>query len=295
METVVLKIVLTPALIGAASLAGRRWDSAVSGWLVGLPFTSGPVIFFLALTQGVTFASATATGTLAGTISQVAFALGYSWLAWRSGWRWALLGGSLAFAIITIALHSFVFTPLSIFLVVLVVLTGALLLMPRARSAKALSSSTSSALAALSPADLPAADVPGVPGVPGVPSVVPWWDLPARMAIATGIVLLLTSSAPLLGPQLTGLLSPFPTYAAILTVFAHRQRGPASGVHVLRGLLFGLYACAAFFLVVAVLLTHLGIALTFLCAIVCAVAVQAGSLSFLRRAFSDDPSAGNRS
>jgi len=31
-----LKLVLTPALIAAASLAGRRWGHAVSGWLVGL-------------------------------------------------------------------------------------------------------------------------------------------------------------------------------------------------------------------------------------------------------------------
>jgi hypothetical protein len=36
MDTLALKLVLTPTLIGAASLAGRRWGPAVSGWLVGL-------------------------------------------------------------------------------------------------------------------------------------------------------------------------------------------------------------------------------------------------------------------
>lgn len=37
LDSLLLRIVVTPALIGAASLAGRRWGQAVSGWLVGLP------------------------------------------------------------------------------------------------------------------------------------------------------------------------------------------------------------------------------------------------------------------
>ena len=51
MNTFILKLILAPVIIGGASLAGRRWGPAVSGWLVGLPLTSGPVIFFLALSQ----------------------------------------------------------------------------------------------------------------------------------------------------------------------------------------------------------------------------------------------------
>ena len=62
----VWKLVLTPALIAAASLAGRRWGHAVSGWLVGLPLTSGPVALFLALERGTTFAADASLGSLAG-------------------------------------------------------------------------------------------------------------------------------------------------------------------------------------------------------------------------------------
>jgi O-antigen/teichoic acid export membrane protein len=51
----VLKLVLTPLLIAAASLARRRWGHAVSGWLLGLPLTSGPVAFFLAIERGASF------------------------------------------------------------------------------------------------------------------------------------------------------------------------------------------------------------------------------------------------
>jgi hypothetical protein len=49
MDILVLKLILAPVIIGSASLAGRKWGPAVSGWIVGMPLTSGPVIFFVAL------------------------------------------------------------------------------------------------------------------------------------------------------------------------------------------------------------------------------------------------------
>ncbi|HEX6121994.1 MAG TPA: hypothetical protein VFY89_02485, partial [Ktedonobacterales bacterium] len=65
-----LKLLLTPAFIGGASLAGRRWGVVVSGLLVGLPLTSGPIALFLALDHGASFATAAALGILAGGISE---------------------------------------------------------------------------------------------------------------------------------------------------------------------------------------------------------------------------------
>jgi hypothetical protein len=58
MSSLVLKLVLTPVLIGGASLAGRRFGPSVGGWLVGLPLTSGPIAFFLTLDHGHSFAAA---------------------------------------------------------------------------------------------------------------------------------------------------------------------------------------------------------------------------------------------
>src|SRR3990172_1682278 len=88
-----LKLILVPVLIGALSLAGRRWGPAVGGWLAGLPWTSGPVALFLALEQGTTFASNAAQGTLMGLVSVAAFCLAYSVTAGRRGWRASLRGG----------------------------------------------------------------------------------------------------------------------------------------------------------------------------------------------------------
>src|SRR5215467_12960426 len=105
MESLILKLALTPALIGLASLAGRRWGPSVSGWLVALPLTSGPVTFFLALSHGTSFAAAAALGTLTGTLSQPAFCLTYGWVALRCNWLVAFLAGVLAFATCTIVLQ----------------------------------------------------------------------------------------------------------------------------------------------------------------------------------------------
>src|ERR1700682_6369024 len=101
----VLKLILTPLLLGGVTLAGRRWGPTVSGWLVGLPLTSGPVALFLALEQGTTFAAQAAQSTLLGLVSLAVFCLAYSWLALRGGWGRSLLGSGAAYLVVTLALH----------------------------------------------------------------------------------------------------------------------------------------------------------------------------------------------
>jgi hypothetical protein len=102
------------------------------------------------------------------------------------------------------------------------------------------------------------------------------------MIVATLLVVGITEAAPVLGPRLSGVLGAFPVYAAILTVFGHRG-GPASAVQVLRGLLLGLFAFAAFFLVLGLLIERAGIAPAFAAATAATLAVQAGSLGLVLR------------
>lgn len=256
MESLVLKVVLTPALVGAASLAGRRWGPTVSGWLVGLPLTAGPVAFFLALSHGAGFAAAAAVGSLAGGMSQAAFSLAYGWVALRLGGGWPLpvLAGCLAFAAATVSFQHLTLPLVPLLLAVVAALVAALRLMP------------GGATPSSARVDPPRG-----------------WDMPARMGMATALVLLLTGLAPLLGPHLTGLLAPFPLYAAVLAVFAHRRQGPVPAASVLRGLLLGLFAFAGFFFVLAALIERAGIALAFAAAVAVALGLQAGSLPALRR------------
>jgi len=111
----------------------------------------------------------------------------------------------------------------------------------------------------------------------------PWWDLPLRMVVATAFVVGLTMLATQLGARRTGLLAPFPLYAAVLTVFAHTMHGAPAATAVLRGLVLGLFAFAAFFFVLATLLPAAGVAVGFSAALVTALVAQGVSLAALTR------------
>ena len=250
MTSLVLKLVLTPALIAAASLAGRRWGPSVSGWLVGLPLTSGPVAFFLALERGAPFAAAAALGSLAGAVAEAAFCLAYAYLARRAAWPAALVAASVAFAVVAGILQRQDVSLITTAVVTFASLAAALWVMP------------------------------SVTG-PSVSAPLPRWDLGARMVIATVLVLVITELAPLLGPRVSGILATFPVYAAILTVFAHRV-GAAPAVQVLRGLLWGLFAFAAFFVVLGALIERAGVSTAFIAAGTVAVAIQAASFARAR-------------
>jgi len=113
--------------------------------------------------------------------------------------------------------------------------------------------------------------------------VAPRWDLPVRMAVATGLVVLITSAAPLLGPKLSGLLTTYPVYAGVLAVFAHGQRGGAAAAQVVRGLCYGIIAFATFFLAIGALVDRAGVVSAFAVAAVGALLVQATTLSRIRR------------
>lgn len=249
--TLALKVTLTPILIGTASLAGRRWGDTLSGWLVGLPFTSGPVILFLALEHGTQFGAVAADGVLVGTASQVLFAVVFARAA-RRGWTVAVVAGSAVFAVATALFNQVAIAPPAALILVVICLLSAIALVRQVD-------------AAASEARAPA------------------WDLPVRIAVTTALVLALTGAASALGARLSGLLSPYPLYATVLAVFATRASGAAAGILVMRGLVFGLFGFTAFFFVLAVTLEPLGIAGAFALAIALTLAIQGVTLSVLRR------------
>ena len=253
MNTFSLKLTVAPLLILAASLASRRWGEIVGGWFIGLPLTSAPVCFFLALDQGVGFAAGASLGCLAGAASEAGFGLAYSFVARRSGWPAALAAASLGFAVCgaVFATAALALWPLAA--VAIIALAGALCLMPRLGRGEA------------------------------APPRPPRWDIPARMIVATTLVLGLTTLAPLVGPRMSGLLATYPVFAAVLAAFSQHGRGAAAAVQVLRGLLIGLFAFTGFFAVLASTVQPLGIAPAFAMATLVALAIQGCSLVIVRR------------
>lgn len=228
-----LKLGLTPLLVGLISLAQRRWGAKISGWLVGLPLTSAPVTLFVALEQGPIFASQLAQAILLGLISQTLFCLSYGWLSFWWGWAgcW-VVSWSLFFAA-TFSFNQFKQLPFLLLLgLVVVVLLVALKCWPRTsyQTRKANSSG---------------------------------WEILGRMVIATGLVLGLSSAAPMLGPHLSGLLSPLPVFATIFAIFTQRFEGQGPALQVLRGVLISSFSCAGFFGVISLTIGQWGVFASF--------------------------------
>jgi hypothetical protein len=251
MHILALKLLLAPVIIGSASLAGRKWGAAVSGWIVGLPLTSGPVAFIIAISHDHAFAFDTVRGTLSGGFSLIAFTLTYTFVSKKFNWVVSIFSSIFVFAGMTAILQNVIipFTPL-FFAVLAVIFTG-LSLMPKYESS-------------------PPAEQPGR------------WDIPARILVGTSFILLITGIAPYIGSRLTGLLTTIPLYISILTIFAHRHQGHESAVNVLRGLILGLFSFAGFYLVLGLLIKDHSLGLSFGAATLAAIVVQGASLVILR-------------
>jgi len=251
-----LKLILAPLLLGSVTLAGRKFGPTVSGWLVGLPLTSGPVSLFLALEQGTLFAAHAAQGTLMGVISLSAFCVVYCWLSLRVGWLLCWLGSWGAYLAATF-LFTRITLPLPLGLVSAVcLLCVSFFVLPRERKQV-----NKVMLATISAR----------------------WDMMLRMLIATLFVLTLTGAASVLGPRLSGLLSPLPIFSTIVAVFAQKFEGAAAARLVLRGILAGSFAFIAFYLAITTLIEPRGIIAAFGCALLGALLMQGCSLWLLSK------------
>ena len=245
------KVVLTPLLIASASLAGRRWGALLSGWILALPLTSGPIALFIALDLGTTAGAQAATGSLVGATAQVVFSIAYALASRHFGWPGCLVAGSIGFGLAA-AIVPPLDPPVLVGLALAAIVVGLLVLRaPR----------TDQALPVTRPSR---------------------WDIPARAVVATGLVLAISGAAPIVGGHAAGILATFPVYVSVLTTFAHRLGGPSQARAVLRGLLIGLPGFAAFFLVVALEVATLGVPAAFGLALGTAVTINVAVIAIAR-------------
>jgi hypothetical protein len=255
-NTLAPKLILTPLLVAGASLAGRRWGPALSGWLVTLPLTSGPIAFFIAVETGVDVARHAAAGALVGAVAQVGFAAAYSVASGRASWVGSLGVASLAFVVVAAILPPL--GPVSMYAV--------------------LAASVALVLWRLGGAGTDDRRRPPAPA----------WDIPARVIVATTLVVAISAAAPLIGGRTAGILATFPVYAAVLATFAHGTRGRAEAGDVLRGLTTGLLGFGAFFLALEWLLGRTGVIESFVGALAVGLVVQAATLPVVRSGFGSD-------
>ena len=238
-----LKLLLVPAFLALISLAGRRWGPGVAGRLAGLPALTGPILFLLALEKGPGFAAAAATVSLSAVFGAVVYVVTYARLCVRRPPGFAFLGGLASWCCAALLLTSLPLIPVASLIIALSALAIAPSLFPRAP-------------APLSPARLPRL------------------ELPLRMLAGALLTLAVTSLAAFIGPSWSGMFAVFPVLAIVLSVFSHRNSGPAFALILLRGMILGLYAFTSFCLALAALLPSQGVAIAFVSATAVAIAVQ---------------------
>ena len=248
-----LKLIITPLLMWAISLASRRWGGLLGGLLSGMPITSGLVMTFLCLEQGTAFALGALPGALGGLAAVQATYAFYLTVTRRLGIAPAVLLALLFYGLVAYAFTHWgnLYLSIAMTLVLIGVLIRAsgrepkpdTLLQPRQR----------------------------------------FWEIPLRMGSATGLLMIITSLASWLGPATSGMLAPIPVIAWPLVVFAHVQNGRAGMAAMVRGNAIGAVGVIAFYLVLAGLLEAWGVGITISLAMICAVVLTVGLATVLRR------------
>jgi hypothetical protein len=236
-----LKLLLAPLLVVASSLAGRRWGPRVAGILIVLPVVAGPILLILYLDHGSRFAAAAASAATLGIVPLALFVVLFGYLSSRHGWFLTLVASWLVVLALDLALAQ-VDVPVAAALVLaLLALHGASALLRR-----------------LHPPPKP-------------PPPAPWWDLPARAVATVVLVLLVTGTAALVGPALTGLLTPFPIALSVVCAFATAQAGHGGVLTLLRGVVPGLDGFALFCFLLAITIERMPAVVSFSIATAAAV------------------------
>ena len=247
-----LKIALPPILVAAMSLATRLWGPTIGGLLLGLPWMTGPVLFFLARDKGEDFGVGACIGIELGVVCLCAYMLAYGAMTTFAPWPICMAAAAAAFIACAWGLQDLPVTLLTATAAAVASLLLAALLLPRPRT-------------------------------PTQPTTLPWWDIPARMVVALALVTIIMLSADRLGPQLSGIVSTYPVILTVIGAFTHHQWGRDAVRRVLRGLAVSLLSFAAFFLVVGLTLPTAGVEGSFGLASVPAAAIS-GLLLRLSRA-----------
>jgi hypothetical protein len=246
MIPLLLRFLLAPILVAAASLATRRWGDRVGGWLAAFPFVAGPLLLVMSLENGLEFGAESALSALSGITALAVFAVCYAHLARAIHWTLALPVGWALYLVSAALMHNMETG-------VIPRLAGALTSLWLARR--------------LLPRNPPCEESDDVRHTP-------WWDLIARMGSAAVLVGTVATLSEWMGPSWSGLLTPFPIATTILVAFAHAQDGHPAVSRMLEGFIPALSGLALFFATLSVSLVGFGLAGGFLAALSASLFVQ---------------------
>jgi hypothetical protein len=249
-----LTLVVAPALVGASTLAARRWGQRLGGLVSAFPAIAFAVLLIDAHERGVEFAARAASATLLGLLTLGVFVVVFARAARRAGWRTSLLASWIAVAVAAAVLRTAELGPVASLAIATASLTAAFFALPRATDQ-------------------------------APPPLALRYELPLRMAATAGLVAALSAAAAELGPHVGGILTALPVLASILAVFTFAQHGAPALQDLLCGMVTGMAAFVVFCALVAVLVQPAGIAVAFGAAVAGALAAQASTVRMTARAY----------
>ena len=235
---------LASSLVAVATKGADRWGHGIGGVLSAFPLIVGPVLLLAAHQHGAAFAARAAAATLLGLVSVAAFSLAYARCAQRRSWPLSLLIAWAAAAAVGVAAGN-----VDVDLAGAALVAGVAILIARV-------------------------GVPGASRTSLMTVTAPDWELPVRMAVTAALIVLISLAAERFGPVVAGLLASLPILASVMAVFTHRTHGSEALVDLLRGMLAGLTAFAAFCAIVGALVDRLDVVSTFALATAAAIGVQ---------------------
>ena len=204
---------------------------------------AGPILCFIALENGRSFASAASASATAAVFASVTFSVAYAHASQSRGWPIALPTAVLAWARAAGLLARVPASPVVCLGVALVALAAAPHLFP-------------------APVPLVLAGRSGS------------GELALRMVAGALMTLFVTFLAGALGSRWSGLLAVFPTLGSVLAVFSQRAQGPGYSATLLRAMATGLYSFAAFGFALSLALESFELPMSFALAIGACLIVQ---------------------
>ncbi len=237
MNSLLIKLITMPLVIGVVTLVSRKWGNQIGGLVASMPWIAGPILLFFVIEQGKAFGVQAVPGMLVGVVALVGFCYAYARLAPHFNGVVTLLFAYGVYSAVAVGLHVFA---LSLF-VSYGVAIGSIALGWRYFP-------------------VPLAHQPT--GGRRLP-----FDIPIRMVVATLFVICITKLAAFAGPTWSGMVTPFPVITTILAVFTHYLQGSSAVATTLRGFVMGFFGFATFLFLQAFLLPQLSIANSFLIAL----------------------------
>lgn len=236
MSTFLLKIILMPAIIAGVTLAARKWGNVIGGVIAGMPWVGGAILYFIAIEQGETFMTNALPGVLIGLIGWLGFCMTYVIAGQYLGVLSSFISGICVYLLLGFVLKDFTnsFSINGWFIVLISLTITSLSFFPKVKKA---------------------AKKPPKPLR---------FEIPLRMIMITAFVFIVTYFAEMLGPNWSGILTPFPVMTATLAIFTHYTQGLSQVRLALMGMYTGVMGFSIFLISVAYFVPQYGLGNGFL-------------------------------